>query len=96
MIFFFHRSYIVAWLDVQLKRITEEMTNESDIDNQHFALVSEVMVNIRFPMMDSRQLASLLLSPLVMKYKEFFMERMAIGVAFHQGNYFLSSIFRPV
>lgn len=62
------------------------MTNELDIYSQHFALVSEVMVNIRFPMMDSRQLASLLLSPLVMKFKDFFMERMAIGVAFHQGG----------
>lgn len=48
-------------------------------------LVVEVMSHIRFPMMSPRQLAELLLSPLTTKYKEFFVERMAIGMSFHSG-----------
>lgn len=50
------------------------------------ALLQDVMSHIRFPMMSPRQLAELLLSPLTTKYKEFFIERMAIGMAFHSGN----------
>jgi hypothetical protein len=48
-------------------------------------LVVEVMSHVRFPMMSPRQLADLLLSPLTKTYKEFFVERMAIGMAFHSG-----------
>ena len=54
-------------------------------------LVIEVMSNIRFPMMSPRQLAELLLNPLTTKYKEFFVEKMAIGMSFHSGTY---KIFR--
>lgn len=77
----------MKWLENQRERLTEETSNETEINNQHFALVNEVMSNIRFPMMNSRQLAGLLLSPLIMKYKDFFIEKMAIGVAFHNGKY---------
>lgn len=61
--------------------------NGTDVDNQLFVYVNEIMSNIRFPMMNSRELTSLLLSPLVMKYKDFFMEKMAIGAAFNKGIY---------
>lgn len=37
-------------------------------------------------MMSPRQLADLLLSPLINKYKDFFVERMAIGMYFHAGQ----------
>lgn len=40
---------------------------------------------VRFPMMTPRQLADLLLVPLTIKYKEFFVTRMAIGMSFHSG-----------
>jgi hypothetical protein len=70
---------------VQKERLKEE-TNEADLDNQLFVYVNEVMSNIRFPMMNSRELTSLLLSPLVMKYKDFFMEKMAVGAAFNRGS----------
>lgn len=49
-------------------------------------LTEQVMMNIRFPMMSPRELAELLLSPLINKYKEFFVERMAIGMIFHSGQ----------
>ena len=74
----------MKWVEIQKERLIEE--NDADIDNQLFVYVSEVMSNIRFPMMNSRELTSLLLSPLVMKYKDFFMEKMAIGAAFNKGK----------
>jgi BTB/POZ domain-containing protein 17 len=41
---------------------------------------------VRFPMMSPRQLADLLLSPLVTKYKDFFINRLALGMAFHKND----------
>lgn len=79
-------SYVVRWLDIQKERLTEETNSEAEIDRQMLFLINEVMSNIRFPMMDPRQLAGLLLSPLVKNHKEFFFEKMAVGVAFHEGN----------
>ena len=73
------------WIEIQREHLAEEI-NEVDVDNQLFMYVQEVMSNIRFPMMNSRELSSLLLSPLVMKYKEFFIEKMAIGAAFNRGE----------
>lgn len=84
-ILFFY-SYVVKWLDIQFERILEESGSEAEADEKIIILINEVMSNIRFPMMDSRQLAGLLLSPLVMKYKDFFIEKMAVGVAFHKGE----------
>lgn len=49
-------------------------------------LTEHIMLNIRFPMMSPRQLAELLLSPLIKKYKEFFVERMGIGMLYHSGQ----------
>ena len=55
--------------------------------NEHEAnLVKSVLSHIRFPMMTPRQLAEMLLFPLVQKHKEFFVERLAIGMSFHSGN----------
>lgn len=64
----------------------EAYANEAEVENQIVALLNEVMSNIRFPMMDRGQLANLLLFPQVMKYKDFFVEKMRVGVEFHQGN----------
>lgn len=50
-------------------------------------LTYEVMKFVRFPMMTPRQLADLLLVPLTIKYKEFFVTRMAIGMSFHSGQW---------
>lgn len=59
---------------------------ESQVETQMEALVEQVMSHVRFPMMSPRQLAELLMSPLTKKYKEFFIERMAIGMSFHSGH----------
>lgn len=69
----------MKWLNYQKKKFPEENDMEQ--------LVVEVMSNIRFPMMSPRQLAELLLSPLTTMYKEFFVEKMAIGMSFHSGKH---------
>jgi hypothetical protein len=74
-------------LDLQKERLSHDTANTvGDVDAHMEQLVVEVMSHVRFPMMSPRQLADLLLSPLTKTYKEFFVERMAIGMAFHSGK----------
>lgn len=63
---------LVRWIEAQ------EDHNEN--------LIRQVFSYIRFPMMTPRQLADLLLCSLTQRYKEFFVERMAIAMAFHSGK----------
>ncbi|PSN58437.1 hypothetical protein C0J52_02823 [Blattella germanica] len=80
-------SCVVKWLDLQKERLSQDSSNKSeDIDAHMEQLVVEVMSHVRFPMMSPRQLAELLLAPLTKMYKEFFVERMAIGMSFHSGQ----------
>lgn len=41
------------------------------------------MVHIRFPMMTPSELASIILRPCIALHKEFFIDRMAIGMSYH-------------
>ncbi|XP_015117580.1 BTB/POZ domain-containing protein 17 [Diachasma alloeum] len=74
------------WLDHQASRLKVQLT-PAEFESTLKQLVVAVMTPVRFPMMSPRQLAELLLSPLTKKYKEFFVERMAIGMAFHSGHH---------
>ncbi|XP_066994013.1 BTB/POZ domain-containing protein 17 isoform X2 [Anabrus simplex] len=74
---------VVKWLEHQHERLA---SLDKDFEVQMEQLVIEVMQHVRFPMMSPRQLAELLLSPLTKTYKEFFVERMAIGMSFHSGQ----------
>lgn len=76
---------MVRWLERQ-KVTTNPPSQARERNNVEEQLVTEVMTFIRFPMMSPRQLADLLLAPLTKMYKEFFVDRMAIGMAFHSGN----------
>lgn len=74
------------WLEHQGNRLRNQL-NAQEFESTLKQLVIAVMTPIRFPMMSPRQLAELLLSPLTKKYKEFFVERMAIGMSFHSGQH---------
>ncbi|KAF2363238.1 BTB/POZ domain [Trinorchestia longiramus] len=65
----------------------ERPSNCSDVAQKMECLTYEVMSYVRFPMMTPRQLADLLLVPLTIQYKEFFVTRMAVGMAFHSGQW---------
>ncbi|CAL4061387.1 unnamed protein product, partial [Meganyctiphanes norvegica] len=65
----------------------DSTTSSTDTQDRMEWLTYEVMKFVRFPMMTPRQLADLLLVPLTIKYKEFFVTRMAIGMSFHSGQW---------
>lgn len=78
-------SCVVRWLEIQERILMAELPAE-EVEAQLSSFVEQTMINIRFPMMTPRQLAQLLLSPLVKRFKEFFIERMAMGMSFHSGQ----------
>ncbi|KAF0294582.1 BTB/POZ domain-containing protein 17 [Amphibalanus amphitrite] len=71
-------NHVVRWLEAQERCQPAEVMS---------ALVEEVMLHVRFPMMTPRQLAELLLVPLTSRHKDFFVERMAMGMSFHSGHW---------
>ncbi|KAL3276441.1 hypothetical protein HHI36_011822 [Cryptolaemus montrouzieri] len=76
---------VVRWLDLQRVKLINENLNV-DVEEYMKDLVESVMSYIRFPMMTPRELADLLLSPLIKQHKEFFVDRMSIGMSFHSGH----------
>lgn len=78
-------KYLERWLYHQNERLKDHFP-VIDYETSFKQIVFAVMLPIRFPMMTPRQLAELLLSPLTQKYKEFFVERMSIGMSFHSGQ----------
>ncbi|CAG0894860.1 unnamed protein product [Cyprideis torosa] len=56
---------------------------QPDLNEQ---LVEKVFSPIRFPMMTPRQLANLLLLPVVKEYKNFFVEKMVIAMGYHTNS----------
>ncbi|XP_030767399.1 BTB/POZ domain-containing protein 17 [Sitophilus oryzae] len=84
---------VVRWLDLQKNKMH---LNRTFTQESFKRLVEKVMVYIRFPMMTPRELADLLMSPLIKQNKEFFVDRMAIGMKYHSGyvkqleSYFVS------
>ncbi|XP_050738861.1 uncharacterized protein LOC127009649 [Eriocheir sinensis] len=78
-------SITAACCRLHLRR--DSTTSSFDYGDRMEWLTYEVMKFVRFPMMTPRQLAELLLVPLTIKYKEFFVTRMAIGMSFHSGQW---------
>jgi len=79
-------QYLVFWIDSQRSKFSAEDAEDSELEEKMFQIVQQSIELIRFPMMAPRQLADMLLCPLTQKYKEFLMENMAIGMAFHSGK----------
>lgn len=67
-----------------------DIKTQNDVNSQIKDLVCRVFTHIRFPMMSPTQLASLLIQPIVQEFKEFFLQRMAIGMSYHAGKISLS------
>lgn len=60
-----------------------DLKTQAEVKSQINDLVCKVVTHIRFPMMSPTQLASLLIQPIVQEFKEFFVQRMAIGMSYH-------------
>ncbi|XP_023023367.2 transport and Golgi organization 10 isoform X1 [Leptinotarsa decemlineata] len=76
---------VVRWLDLQKIKLCQHQATNEDIEEEYKILVERIMRYIRFPMMTPRELADLLLSPVIKQHKEFFVDRMAIGMKYHSG-----------
>lgn len=77
---------VVRWLELQKVKLYQSMTSSTELEECYRTMVEKIMKYIRFPMMTPRELAHLLLSPLIKQHKEFFVDRMAIGMKYHSGN----------
>ncbi|CAH1373990.1 hypothetical protein MTP99_015357 [Tenebrio molitor] len=77
---------VVRWLELQKIRLYNLEISAAELEEHMSGLVKSVMMFIRFPMMSPRELADLLLSPLIKQHKEFFVDRMAIGMTYHSGQ----------
>lgn len=73
---------VAKWLALQEQKI--KAVHSETAAEHHFAnLVVEVMSHVRFPMMLPCQLASLLIHPLPLRFKDFFLGQMSLAMAFH-------------
>lgn len=77
---------IVRWLQLQHIRWQNADLSKNELELHMKHLVETVMSYIRFPMMSPRELADLLMSAIVREHKEFFVDRMAIGMTYHSGK----------
>nr|CAH7745022.1 unnamed protein product [Callosobruchus chinensis] len=76
---------VTRWLELQKIKICQMSSSNEQVEENFKNLVERIMKYIRFPMMTPRELADLLLSPIIRQHKEFFMDRMAIGMKYHSG-----------
>ncbi|XP_037297074.1 BTB/POZ domain-containing protein 17-like [Manduca sexta] len=80
-------QFVVRWLNKQREKLDASDLSEAEKKSHWESLVAAVFSHIRFPMMCPKQLARLLLCPLIQEHKEFFMERMAIAMSYQSGQY---------
>ncbi|XP_037296844.1 BTB/POZ domain-containing protein 17-like isoform X1 [Manduca sexta] len=80
-------QFVVRWLNKQREKLDASDLSEAEKKSHWESLVAAVFSHIRFPMMCPKQLAKLLLCPLIQEHKEFFMERMAIAMSYQSGQY---------
>lgn len=85
--FFAEAGYIMDEEDGEMCEV--DIKTQSDVNRQIKELVCRVISHIRFPMMSPTQLASLLILPIVQEFKEFFVQRMAIGMSYHAGMIYI-------
>ncbi|KAF5286665.1 hypothetical protein FQR65_LT12496 [Abscondita terminalis] len=78
---------VVRWLDLQRIRLTQLRLCESEIKTQMQSIVDIVMKCIRFPMMSPREIADLLLSPLLKQYGQIMLRHMAFGMLYQNGKH---------
>lgn len=77
---------VALWLSHQENRLESQAKSCNDKHSwlsRFKHMVCEVMSHVRFPMLSPRQLADLLLSPLIRRFQGFFFEKMADAMAFH-------------
>ncbi|XP_018319328.1 BTB/POZ domain-containing protein 17 isoform X2 [Agrilus planipennis] len=77
---------VSRWLDLQEIRLKQLGLEQNEVDKHMLNLVESIMQSIRFTMMSPAELADLILLPLVKRYSSFFLDKMALGMAYHFGT----------
>lgn len=72
----------------------EESLTMEEKDTIFKQLIESTAAHIRFAMMTPKDLAHLLLFPILAYHKEFIVQRMAIGMSYHSGELLIISNFR--
>uniref|UniRef100_U5EUX5 Putative transport and golgi organization n=1 Tax=Corethrella appendiculata TaxID=1370023 RepID=U5EUX5_9DIPT len=80
-------EYVEKWLMNKKEQIERE-PDLNDDEKQHYVITTlhSVIVHIRFAMMTPTELSKLLVRPIMNWHKEFFVERIAIGMSYHSGQ----------
>lgn len=90
LVTFLRKSDLVVTDEFVLFQIVSKWLLNQELecrDNDTFNnLVPFVMSHVRFPMMTPRQLASLLIDPLVTRFQDFFVSQMTLAMRFHSNN----------
>jgi BTB/POZ domain-containing protein 17 len=80
-------SIVERWLMMKREQIEQEESLSDEDKQQHMkTLIEGICSYIRFPMMTVSELASIPLKPITAFSKEFFFERVALGMSFHAGQ----------
>lgn len=78
---------VERWLMIKRDQIEHEESLSDEEKGSHMkSLIEGICTHIRFPMMTVRELAEIPLKPITAFSKEFFCDRMALGMSFHAGQ----------
>ncbi|XP_055608513.1 BTB/POZ domain-containing protein 17 [Uranotaenia lowii] len=80
-------EYLEKWLFFKKDQLEKEldMTEEEKL-YELISTIEAVFVHVRFAMMSPAELAQILVRPIMSYHKQFFVERVAIGMSFHSGQ----------
>lgn len=87
-----HELFVYAenWFNMKKRQIDIEQTTSSITDEEKAQnlrdMIRSIFIHIRYPMMSPRELAKLLLKPIVKQNADFFVECIANGMTFHAGE----------
>lgn len=83
-------TYAENWFSMKKRQLDVEQTTSSITDEQKAQnlrdMLRSIFIHIRYPMMSPRDLANLLLKPLIKQDTDFFVERISIGMTYHAGQ----------
>ncbi|XP_055618279.1 BTB/POZ domain-containing protein 17 [Toxorhynchites rutilus septentrionalis] len=80
-------EYLEKWLLYKKDQLDKEQEmNEEEKLYELVSTIEAVFVHVRFAMMSPSELAQILVRPILQYHKEFFVERVAIGMSYHSGQ----------
>lgn len=84
--------YAETWFMAKKRQMDLEQASSSITDEQKaqnlrdIDMLRSIFIHVRYPMMSPRELANLLLRPLIKLDTDFFVERISIGMSYHAGH----------